>query len=135
MAICINQDDIEERNTQIAYMKDIYSWAQPVYIWLGPNSERSDRAIDVLQKASRLEVCLLGVPLSIVPNPCRMLFEVIKLIWAMFMLFIPFVYQRKSDLNSLQDTCIVGEDGSYYIRTTSVRRPKYGYENKIIFSI
>lgn len=30
-AICINQNDIEERNSQIAFMKQIYSWAQPVY--------------------------------------------------------------------------------------------------------
>ncbi|KAK2057321.1 hypothetical protein LY76DRAFT_617253 [Colletotrichum caudatum] len=34
-AICINQDDIDERNKQVALMRLIYSSAQLVKIWLG----------------------------------------------------------------------------------------------------
>lgn len=34
-AICINQDDIEERGSQILLMKDIYRIASSVVIWLG----------------------------------------------------------------------------------------------------
>ncbi|KAL2126231.1 hypothetical protein VTI74DRAFT_1378 [Chaetomium olivicolor] len=33
--ICINQQDIEERNDQVALMRDIYSQSQGVIVWLG----------------------------------------------------------------------------------------------------
>lgn len=35
-AICINQDDVEDRNNQINSMKNIYRRAQRVIVWLGP---------------------------------------------------------------------------------------------------
>jgi hypothetical protein len=34
-AICINQFDLEEKNIQVPLMKDIYSKASVVLIWLG----------------------------------------------------------------------------------------------------
>lgn len=34
-ALCINQEDVEEKKTQIAKMEDIYSTATHVIIWLG----------------------------------------------------------------------------------------------------
>jgi Heterokaryon incompatibility protein (HET) len=34
-ALCINQNDLEERSTQVAMMKDIYARAAEVVIWLG----------------------------------------------------------------------------------------------------
>jgi hypothetical protein len=34
-AICINQDDIEERNRQVKLMAFIYSRALAVLVWLG----------------------------------------------------------------------------------------------------
>jgi hypothetical protein len=34
-AICINQDDVEERNSQVSMMADIYEQAGHVYVWLG----------------------------------------------------------------------------------------------------
>ena len=36
-AICINQDDIPERNQQVAQMAEIYSLAGQVVVWLGHN--------------------------------------------------------------------------------------------------
>lgn len=38
-AICINQEDIEERNEQVHYMHKIYHTAAEVLIWLGPEDE------------------------------------------------------------------------------------------------
>ncbi|KUJ24526.1 uncharacterized protein LY89DRAFT_605205, partial [Mollisia scopiformis] len=41
-AVCINQKDIPERNSQIRLMKDIYKRATRVIAWLGTSSEDSD---------------------------------------------------------------------------------------------
>jgi hypothetical protein len=35
-AICINQEDVNERNHQVAQMQEIYAGAQEVVVWLGP---------------------------------------------------------------------------------------------------
>jgi hypothetical protein len=35
-AICINQEDVNERNHQVAQMQEIYAGAQEVIVWLGP---------------------------------------------------------------------------------------------------
>lgn len=48
-ALCINQDDIEERARQVAIMKDIYASAWHVAIWLGPEAYNSDLAITAMQ--------------------------------------------------------------------------------------
>lgn len=34
-AICINQDDVGERNTQVMRIRDIFSQSSVVTIWLG----------------------------------------------------------------------------------------------------
>jgi len=34
-AICINQSDLEERNQQVSQMRDVYSKAESVIVWLG----------------------------------------------------------------------------------------------------
>lgn len=36
-ALCINQDDVPERNHQVTLMKDIYGAASEVLIWFGPD--------------------------------------------------------------------------------------------------
>ena len=41
-AVCINQDDLEERNHQIQRMRDIYRFADMVIIWLGRYHEDED---------------------------------------------------------------------------------------------
>jgi Heterokaryon incompatibility protein (HET) len=38
-AICINQEDVEEKNRQVQMMSRIYSDAKDVYVWLGPRVE------------------------------------------------------------------------------------------------
>lgn len=44
-AICINQDDILERNSQVMKMRDIYQKASRVAIWLGSESTNSPKAL------------------------------------------------------------------------------------------
>lgn len=49
-SICINQNDIPERNAQVALMARIYSSAQSVVIWLGPADEETKRVLTALSK-------------------------------------------------------------------------------------
>lgn len=47
-AVCINQQDMEERSQQVRMMRDIYSAAERVLIWLGEGDEQTDWAIGQL---------------------------------------------------------------------------------------
>jgi hypothetical protein len=47
-AVCINQSDIDERNSQVAQMSDIYLRAKKVIAWLGEAADGSDAAMDYL---------------------------------------------------------------------------------------
>lgn len=47
-AVCINQADIEEREKQVKRMDSIYSLAQRVVIWLGPEADDSTHALSTL---------------------------------------------------------------------------------------
>lgn len=51
-AICINQDDLEERNRQVSLMAFIYSRAQAVLVWLGRLIFPPD---DIVSHNTRLE--------------------------------------------------------------------------------
>jgi hypothetical protein len=58
-ALCINQEDMEERSSQVARMADIYRLAHRVVVWLGPESEedRSSEALSILRSiGSQIEV-------------------------------------------------------------------------------
>ncbi|KAL8702186.1 MAG: hypothetical protein Q9201_004541 [Fulgogasparrea decipioides] len=48
--ICINQEDLDERSTQIRNMGNIYRSAERVVAWLGEGSQSSDRAIQFAQE-------------------------------------------------------------------------------------
>lgn len=47
-AICINQDDIPEKNTQVPRMADIFRLAERVVVWLGEESDNSTLALSTL---------------------------------------------------------------------------------------
>lgn len=47
-AICVNQKDIPDRNYHDSRMADIYSKARRVIVWLGPESDDSRTAIDIM---------------------------------------------------------------------------------------
>lgn len=51
--VCINQSNIPEKEDQIKMMKRIFSQAMSTVVWLGPGTEDSDRAIDILIDISR----------------------------------------------------------------------------------
>ncbi|KAF1998514.1 HET-domain-containing protein [Amniculicola lignicola CBS 123094] len=52
-AICINEDDVKERNHQVGLMGDIYSEAHTVYAWLGKGGSLVDCGMRLLSSISR----------------------------------------------------------------------------------
>lgn len=52
-AICINQDDVNERNHQVHIMENIYSQAAAVVVWLGSESQSSRAAMDLIIDCNR----------------------------------------------------------------------------------
>ncbi|MCJ1331901.1 hypothetical protein MMC10_008593 [Thelotrema lepadinum] len=63
-AICINQRDTSEKETQIQLMGEIYTCAKTVYIWLGRDDQSGSarKAIACLKLASQLCLCPVGLP-------------------------------------------------------------------------
>ncbi len=55
-AICINQEDIPERNIQTANMRAIYEHASSVAVWLGLQSHRSRDAIELVRALNQCPV-------------------------------------------------------------------------------
>ena len=53
-ALCIDQNNIPERNAQVSRMKDIYERARTVVVWLGPADTDSDLAMDVIERLSSI---------------------------------------------------------------------------------
>lgn len=49
-AICVNQQDIEERSSQVPLMRDIYGKAKAVRIWLGELTDKSTRGFQLLEQ-------------------------------------------------------------------------------------
>lgn len=52
-SICINQDDDDDKMSQIPLMQDIYSLADVGYIWLGEGNDASDFAIECLESRAK----------------------------------------------------------------------------------
>ena len=50
-SLCINQEDVPERNQQVALMADIYGKAGTVAIWLGPDPHKDANVIFTTIKA------------------------------------------------------------------------------------
>jgi len=64
-AICVNQQDLNERSQQVQRMGDIYSLAERVVVWLGPNENNSTMAMSILQSLSKkIEVDWLSITMS-----------------------------------------------------------------------
>jgi hypothetical protein len=60
-SICINQADSEvsEKEQQILLMKDIYSQARRVFIWLGKGTRESDEAFTWIAEESNLDLLVM----------------------------------------------------------------------------
>lgn len=68
-AVCINQNDNEERSKQVARMADIFEFANRVIVWLGPEAEDSRVAIDNLRYlGNQVEPISLGL-VDFLPAP------------------------------------------------------------------
>jgi hypothetical protein len=52
--ICIDQDNMEERELQVSLMKEIYSQALGGLIWLGEEDDHSRIAVQAIQTVTRL---------------------------------------------------------------------------------
>ena len=61
--MCINQDDVEERNHQVTLMREIYRRAQKVIAWLGP------------QNAHKAVKAIIGAPLDSKPGAAMLMME------------------------------------------------------------
>jgi hypothetical protein len=60
-AICINQANVLERNHQVNLMRDIYTRAEKVCIWLGKEADESDRAMDFLINRVKRKLTIKGL--------------------------------------------------------------------------
>jgi hypothetical protein len=52
-ALCINQEDIPERNAQVEFMVWIYAKVEGTFIWLGEQGEASTRSFDLIVKFAK----------------------------------------------------------------------------------
>ena len=64
--ICINQNDIEERNSQVSLMHRIYEQAEEVLVWMGEGDVFTELAFDSSTKIGLAR----GLPLY-----CRQVFD------------------------------------------------------------
>jgi hypothetical protein len=64
-AICVNQDDLSERSEQVKLMRDIYSQAWRVVVWLGNDEgEYAETAIRFIEKATEYCYSEIGASLE-----------------------------------------------------------------------
>lgn len=54
-ALCINQQNVNERSLQVQAMANIYSRAYSVALWLGPEADNSHEAIDLMHEMLEAE--------------------------------------------------------------------------------
>ena len=54
-AICINQNDIDERSKQVLRMRSIFSQAKLVLIWLGHESHNSNQAVKLIETVAEFD--------------------------------------------------------------------------------
>lgn len=52
-AICINQEDMEERNLQVGLMKDIFQQSERTIVWLGEESQDSPHAMRLIAQLAK----------------------------------------------------------------------------------
>lgn len=55
-AVCINQEDLTERSTQVAFMRDIYHLAGGVVVWLGRHDVHSRLAIPLIASFAEVDI-------------------------------------------------------------------------------
>ncbi|KAF1810925.1 HET-domain-containing protein, partial [Eremomyces bilateralis CBS 781.70] len=61
-ALCINQQDKNEKAVQIGYMHQIFANAQWVVAWLGPEGDESGAIMDVINQGNSIDVGSIPAP-------------------------------------------------------------------------
>ncbi|KAL8644859.1 MAG: hypothetical protein Q9226_007560 [Calogaya cf. arnoldii] len=65
-ALCIDQDNLDEKSQQVKKMRDIYARAEKVYVWLGPEESDGRAALHILCKifnhVSHGDLDIAGLP-------------------------------------------------------------------------
>jgi hypothetical protein len=61
-SICIDQTNIQERDEHVRRMKDTYQNARDVIVWLGEQSDDSDRAIDFIHRLDQTKRAGISTP-------------------------------------------------------------------------
>ena len=56
-AVCIDQYNLEEKSSQVSFMRDIYAQAQQLLIWLGEWPDTAAVAFPVISKFAQFEDC------------------------------------------------------------------------------
>jgi hypothetical protein len=72
-AVCINQDDMAERASQILLMCDIYSFAKLTYVWLGNDDYIVQKALFNLKQVLRLCRGATGSPRDVGKETAEMM--------------------------------------------------------------
>jgi hypothetical protein len=68
-AVCINQADIAEKDSQVQLMRTIYSQASRTLIWLGELNDRYDKGISVFATLS-IKIALAALRWRFLSNEC-----------------------------------------------------------------
>jgi hypothetical protein len=61
-AICINQEDVDERNQQVRQMAEVYQCAHHTILYFGTESSEAEQLLDFLRVSSRKISCAAGTP-------------------------------------------------------------------------
>ncbi|KAF4633144.1 hypothetical protein G7Y89_g4978 [Cudoniella acicularis] len=94
-AICINQEDHNERSSQVQKMGRIYSQAERVLAWLGPAESHSHHAIETLDSlAARISVDWSTQEIQPISDKLNE--------WADLMISLPF---NDADWDAIQSLC------------------------------
>lgn len=57
-ALCIDQNDIRERNHQVARMDKVFKHAGRVLVWLGPDTARDRKALELIRLSNDFQLSL-----------------------------------------------------------------------------
>jgi hypothetical protein len=68
-ALCINQADIPERNSQVQMMGSIYRDASAVAIWLGPGTEEEEEVIRKIGRPSDWNIQNIDILIRVCQRP------------------------------------------------------------------
>ncbi|KAI0506061.1 HET-domain-containing protein [Xylaria bambusicola] len=68
-AVCIDQENVQERSLQVQRMGEIFSLASGVVVWLGPSFAGSSLALTALKELGE-QIQISRKNLSFMPSPC-----------------------------------------------------------------